>query len=409
MRAAREAQLPASIAAFCRFLRQGGLKVGSAEIIKAITAVELVGVSRKDDFKQALKSTLVTHREAVSLFDWAFELFWRNPADTRKVAAHLKRLAARRDRPPPSRDLRQWRRAAAELRTSPSGGDRLAESTERVEELPLYSRAEILKSKRFEDYTDEEQREVQQLMARNSWALGARLTRRLTPGHRRYRLSVRKTIRRSVLHTSELIPLAWQHRRKKPRPIVILCDISGSMERSTRMLLHYAHALTTHSRRAEVFTFGTRLTRISHLLRHRNANEALELLSADVKDWSGGTRIGETLRSFNVHWARRTLGGGAQVIIISDGWDTGDRDLLEKEIARLHRSCHRLIWLNPNLGHDGYQPITQGIETVLPHLDDFLPVHNLRSLFELGRRLDRPRAWPASLGMPLTQEIPGQD
>ncbi|MCH7496959.1 MAG: VWA domain-containing protein [Candidatus Marinimicrobia bacterium] len=397
------ADLPASLTAFCRFLRQGGLTVGSGDIVNAISAVSLVGIERRVDFKQALQNTLVIRRDAIPFFNWAFELFWQQPAAWAQAAERLQLLAEARGRPPASADLRHWR-----LSRSTHPGQGRAESvrpeheSEESDGSPLYSPTEVLRSKNFEDYTREELLQARQWLAANPWSLGLRLTRRQTPGHQRHRLSLRNTLRKSVVRSPDLLRLAWTERKRKPRPIVVLCDISGSMERSTRMLLHFIHSLTTQHHRVETFTFGTRLTRVTRYLKRRDTNAAIGRLGQEVRDWAGGTRIGEALRAFNLHWARRTLGGGAVVLIFSDGWDTGDPQLLEQEVARLHRSCHRLIWLNPNLGYDGYQPLTQGIQTVLPHVDDFLPVHNLQSLFDLGRTLDRRpgklatmRAWAA--------------
>lgn len=187
-----------------------------------------------------------------------------------------------------------------------------------------------------------------------------------------------------------MLTFARREPRKKPRPLVVIADISGSMERYTRLLLHFIYSLTQGLRqRVEAFAFGTRLTRLSRHMRHRDVARALAGVSHAVSDWSGGTRIGESLRTFNYDWARRVLGGGAVVLLISDGWDRGDPELLAKEVDRLRRSCHRLIWLNPLLGSPEYEPLTRGMVAALPYVNDFLPVHNLESLEELARHLER--------------------
>ncbi|MGH9366860.1 MAG: vWA domain-containing protein, partial [Thermoanaerobaculia bacterium] len=199
----------------------------------------------------------------------------------------------------------------------------------------------------------------------------------------------RRTLRRSLRHGGEILEWAKREPAVKPRPLVVLADISGSMERYTRLLLLFLYGLAQGlDRRVETFLFGTRLTRITRELSGRDPRHALAGVSRAVPDWSGGTRIGESLKSFNFRWGRRVLPGGAIVLIVSDGWDRGDTRLLASEMARLQRSCHRLIWLNPLLGSPDYEPLTRGIRAALPYVDDFLPIHNLASLEDLARRLE---------------------
>ena len=197
----------------------------------------------------------------------------------------------------------------------------------------------------------------------------------------------RATLRQSLRHQGELLTLRRRGPKRKPRPVVVLCDISGSMEPYARMLLHFMHAVAERMDRVESFVFGTRLTRITRALERRDIDAALADVSADVNDWAGGTRIGEAIKAFKYDWLRRTLRSGGVVLVISDGCDRGDTTLLEREMARLHRNCHRLLWLNPLLRYDGYEPLTQGMQAALPHIDDFLPVHNLESLEQLGQTL----------------------
>ncbi len=227
------------------------------------------------------------------------------------------------------------------------------------------------------------------MIAELTWRLGDRITRRERQGGKD-RLDLRRTLRTSFRHGGEILSWEGREKRRKPRPLVVIADISGSMERYTRILLHFVYGLTQGlGQRVEVFAFGTRLTRLSRHLRDRDIERALSGVSRAVSDWSGGTRIGDSLRSFNYDWGRRVLGGGAVVLLISDGWDRGEPEILDAEMARLRRTSHRLIWLNPLLGSPEYEPLTRGMQTALPHVDDFLPVHNLASLESLARHLEK--------------------
>jgi hypothetical protein len=215
--------------------------------------------------------------------------------------------------------------------------------------------------------------------------MAERKTRRLRPA-RAGTIDLRRSARHAIRSSGELMQLFHRRPRVRRRPLVLICDVSGSMERYSRLLMIFAHAI---SRREdlEAFVFSTRLTRITRLLRHRDLDRALDSVSKGVHDFSGGTRIGDALSDFNRHWARRVLGHGAVVIIVSDGWDRGDPDNLAAELIHLRRSTHRLIWLNPLLGSEGYQPLTRGMAAALPHCDDFLAAHNLQALDDLGRLL----------------------
>jgi uncharacterized protein with von Willebrand factor type A (vWA) domain len=217
-----------------------------------------------------------------------------------------------------------------------------------------------------------------------SWRLGTRKTRRREKAPHGELIDYRRTLRHSLKHGGVPIELRRRQRRERMRPLVLICDISGSMDRYSRLLLQFVHALEQGLDSVEVFVFSTRLTRITRELRKRNVDEAIEQVVKSVDDWSGGTRIGEAIKTFNYVWSRRVLRSGAMVVMISDGWDRGDPKLLATEMARLQRSCRRLIWLNPLLGAPGYQPLTQGIRAALPFVDAFLPIHNLKSLEALA-------------------------
>jgi uncharacterized protein with von Willebrand factor type A (vWA) domain len=226
---------------------------------------------------------------------------------------------------------------------------------------------------------------VRRLFEQSPWRLTERRTRRLRPA-RSGRIDLRRSARHAIRSSGEIITLFHRRPRVRRRPLVLICDVSGSMERYSRLLMIFAHAIARRED-LEAFVFSTRLTRITRLLRHRDLDHTLESVSKVVHDFSGGTRIGNAIGEFNRRWARRVLGHGAVVIIVSDGWDRGDPEHLSVELRRLRRSAHRLIWLNPLLGSAGYQPLTRGMAAALPHADDFLAAHNVQALDDLGRLL----------------------
>lgn len=371
---------------FGRLLRGLGLDVNLGRMIDLVQALEHINIGNKADFYHAARSLLVHRKEDIPIFDEAFELFWRKPAEewTRLDVGSL--LEQRRSRkpvftPPPLKDDQ----ASTEANGSDDG--KTPDEPPIIQVTMTYSQREVLRHKDFAEMTAEELAEIKHLMAGLVWRLGMRPSRRLRSG-RGAQYDMRRTMRRNLKYGGEV--LHWEHRERKykPRPLVIVSDISGSMERYSRLLLHFVYSLSEGlDRKVEAFVFSTRLTRITRQLRHRDVDEALQEVARQVTDWSGGTRIGEALKTFNFKWARRVLGQGAVVLVISDGWDRGDIDLLRKEMARLQRSCYRLIWLNPLLGSDQYEPLTRGIQAALPYIDDFLPVHNLASLEDLAVHL----------------------
>ncbi|MCB0105979.1 MAG: VWA domain-containing protein, partial [Caldilineaceae bacterium] len=270
-------------------------------------------------------------------------------------------------------------------RRNPSTGESQNDSQETEEErLLTYSDRELLRQKDFARLDDAELVTVQRMMQGIQWQLEPRRTRRHVRARQGQLIDLRRTMRQTLRHGGEVMQFTYRERKTKRRPVVLICDISGSMERYSRVLLQFIYIVTSRLDRVESFVFSTRLTRITRQLQRRNIDDALREASAVVHDWAGGTRIGEAIRTFNYDWARRVLNQGAVVMIISDGWDRGDVQLLGREMDRLHRSCHRLIWLNPLLGAEDYQPLVRGIQAALPHIDDFLPVHNLASLEQLA-------------------------
>lgn len=367
---------------FGRVLRGLGLDVDPGREMDLVRALDYIEIGNRSDFFYTARTLLVHEQEDLPLFDETFELFWRAPGASWNAPAkgftRRKRSAKPVITPPQLKDAPSLENGSA------------ADSTEPItiiEVTRTYSDREVLRHKDFAEMSVEESEAVRQLMSQLHWNLGERRTLRRHPGKGTL-LDLRRTLRRSMRNGGEVFSWAYREPKWKPRPLVIISDISGSMERYTRILLHFIYGLKASlSRPVEAFVFSTRLTRITPPLQTRDLDLALKNVGELVHDWAGGTRIGESLKYFNFEWGRRVLGHGAVVLVISDGWDRGDTELLKGEMARLQRSCHRLIWLNPLLGAPDYEPLTRGIQAALPYIDDFLPVHNLASLEDLASRL----------------------
>ena len=376
------------LVAFGRVLRRAGLEVGTAQIMDALRALAWIGIRNRQEVFQALQSIFVTRREQLEIFAQTFQLFWRAAQRWPEAANMLLPMPATPEAQPPQPLLRVRQALQNRESAEPQEPPRLWRPERQPFEIILtYSPLEVLRQKNFAQFTAAEILAAKRLLAEMRWPIAPKRTRRLAPDKRGRRLHLRRTMRTSLRHHGEALRLSWRDRGTKPRPLAVLCDISGSMEQYARMLLHFMHAMTAGTRQVETFVFGTRLTRITRYLRLRDVDDALAAVSHTVNDWSGGTRIGETLKSFNYLWGRRVLGHGAVVLVISDGWDRGELPLLRREMKRLALSCHRLIWLNPLLGDLDYQPLAQGMSAALPFIDDFLPVHNLDSLAQLARVL----------------------
>ncbi|HLJ65740.1 MAG TPA: VWA domain-containing protein [Chloroflexota bacterium] len=400
---------------FVRLLRGVGLRVTTGQLIELASALELIRIRDREDFKSAARCVLVNRHDDLALFDRAFDLFWRawsQPDADRTLDGLVETLTREVASPGPSAAAAggQARSRQTAIGRSPLlAGESEGEGADAPAVLAIYSADEVLRHKDFARLSGPELADARRFLAEMRWSLIRRRSLRTAAARRGRRLDARRSLRRSLARGGELTDLAWQGPKLKRRHLVVLCDISGSMERYTQILLHFLHSVESSAGRSEVFVFGTRLTRITPALRRRDPDGALAAVAHQVKDWSGGTRIGESLHTFNRHWARRVLGHGAIVIVISDGWDRGDPDLLAREMERLQRASYRLIWLNPLLGGAGYQPLTQGIRAALPYVDDFLPVHNLASLEALAvllneiqgtrpaRRQVRPRLQSAAL------------
>lgn len=382
-------ELANNIVHFARVLRRAGLPIGPAKVIDAIKAVEAVGIERRDDFCYALSAVLVNRREHQEIFDQAFQVFWRDPYRIERLLQELMALMGGLRRVEMEQPALPERLARA-LMPSPSIRPRPAEETPpdiEVDARLTLSAREVLQRKDFASMTTEELEEAKAMLRDLRLPLPALPARRLQARTRGERVDLRGTIKQMVRQAGGVVELRRRSPDLRHPTLVVLCDISGSMENYTRMLLHFIHAITNDRDRVHTFLFGTRLTNITRHLRHRDVDVALNGVSNAVADWAGGTRIGACLKEFNQRWARRLLGQGAVVLLISDGLDSDAGEGLTQEMERLHKSCRQLVWLNPLLRYDRFEAKPAGIRAMLPHVDAFLPVHNLASLTQLGEAL----------------------
>jgi uncharacterized protein with von Willebrand factor type A (vWA) domain len=367
------------LGAFARLLHDAGLEAGPRRLTDATRALGFIDLKVEDDFRNTLRAVFVSRKEDIPIFEAAFDIFWA-PPDPRASAGIIPGRS--RSLPMSPERAKVWADALGLNRSQMS---REQSQQEVVTSSSGYSAEELLRHKDFEDMTWAETEQVKRLLEQAPWRMAERRTRRLRPS-RSGRIDLRRSARHAIRSSGELMTLFRRKPRVRRRPLVLICDVSGSMERYSRLLMIFAHAIARRED-LEAFVFSTRLTRITRLLRHRDIDRALDSVSKSVRDFSGGTRIGDALGDFNRRWARRVLGHGAVVIIVSDGWDRGDPVHLTAELIHLRRSAHRLVWLNPLLGTEGYEPLTRGMAAALPHCDDFLAAHNLAALEDLGKLL----------------------
>jgi len=379
-------RLAENIMHFGRVLRRAGLPVGPGSVLGAIAAVEAVGLGSREDFYWTLHATLVSRREERAVFDQAFHIFWRNPKLLQKIIGlALPDFATQLEDMPSPGAMRVAEALAPERRGGGENRDRLE-----IDARFSFSESELLQERDFEQMSTDELAAARAALARFELAVAERLTRRFRAVEEGGLVDMRRTLKATLRQGGDLIALKRRARRSEPHPLVVLCDISGSMGEYTRLFLHFLHTLMTVRRRVHVFVFGTRLTNITRQLRGRDVDQALASVAETVEDWSGGTRIGACLTAFNRDWSRRVLGQGAAVILLSDGLERVSDGVLDREAARLHRSCARLIWLNPLLRYDRFEPRASGIRTLLRHVDEFRPVHNLDSIASLVSALAEP-------------------
>ena len=381
--AAPEGRLAENIVYFARALRAAGMPVGPGSVLDALEALNVARVGARDDFYWTLHAVFVKRHEHTILFDQAFRIFFRKRGYIEKLIASMipQTLEPAAKSPAPG---------AQRIQEALFAGlnERAQDESEiEVDARLTISDREVLQKKDFAQMTAAEIAAAKDAIARLTLPLDEVRTRRLTQNRRGHLIDIRRTLRASMKAGGAVIDLKYLGPRVKEPPIVALLDISGSMSEYTRLFLHFLHAVTDARKRVTTFLFGTRLTNVTRAIRQRDPDEALAACSANVADWSGGTRIASSLHVFNKQWARRVLGQGAVVLLITDGLERDPDDTLAFEIDRLHRSCKRLIWLNPLLRFHAFEARAKGVQTMLPHVDELRPIHNLDSMKELVRAL----------------------
>ena len=373
---------------FARVLRAAGLPIGPDRVLDAVRALEVAGVERRDDFYWTLASVFLDRREQFEVYDQAFHIFWRDPQLLERVMAmFLPQVYGRQGR----EERQASSRVAEALHPKPKKPQEAPIEPPQETQLDAslsFSAREVLQHADFETMTAEEIAQAKKMLATLRLPIPEIRTRRLAPDPRGLRADLRASLRASLRNGAKIIPLKRRSPQRRHPPLVVLCDVSGSMSRYSRMFLHFLHAITNDRDRVTSFVFGTRLTNISRYLRHRDVDVAMSGVSDAIADWSGGTRIGNCLREFNLRWSRRVLGQNAVVLMISDGLDGDVGEGLAKEMERLHKSCRKLIWLNPLLRYEGFEARPAGVRAMLPHVDEFMPVHNVASLIDLARALE---------------------
>ena len=376
-----EGHIAENILNFSRILRSAGLSVSPPEVFDAICALSLVGFSSREDLYWLLFSNFVKRSDQRQIFDQAFHIFWKNPQIMKRMMSMMLPIVRVEDS-----DTKQISRRLSEaMRPGVQSLDKENEGGSEVEfdASFTFSGDEVLQEKDFEQMSQDEIAEAKKAIRELKLPMPNVRTRRYRSSCRGLKIDMRRTLK-GILCKPEIVPLAFKVNKLRHPPIVILCDISGSMDQYSRMFLHFMHAVTNDRERTHCFTFGTRLTNISRHLRRKDVDLALDNASQSVKDWSGGTRIGYCLKQFNNRWSRRVLAQGALCILVTDGLDRDQSDGLEKEMDRLNKSVKRLIWLNPLLRYEGFEPKAQGIRKMLPYVDDFKTAHNIASLAELS-------------------------
>jgi hypothetical protein len=384
---------------FARLLRAAGLRIGPDRVVDCVKALEMAGASefplRRDDWYWTMSAVLLSRNEQRPIFDQAFRIFWRDPKLAERMMQLMLPQAYGRAPKPEEQQSQRLTDALFSQKQQES-------KTEKVElEARLtFSSREVLQRMDFDSMSAAELAEAKKLIADLRLPLPVIKTRRFHVERNGRRIDLRKTLRESLRGGGDVIPLVRAAPRELHPPLVVLCDISGSMNPYSRMFLHFLHAITNDRDRVSVFVFGTRLTNITRQLRHRDVDVAMARVAEAIKDWSGGTRIGASLREFNWRWSRRVLGQNACVLLVSDGLDREAGEGLGDEMERLAKSCRYLVWLNPLLRYDKFEARPAGVRAMLPHVDLFLPVHNLDSLLDLAKALSGPmtrqqetRAW----------------
>ena len=375
--------LGSNIMYFGRALRATGIPVGAGQIVDAVTAVSLVGLNSRNEFYWTLHAIFIKKNEHRELFNQAFHIFWRNPNLLEKMM-NLSLPQELTDRDNNKNAEESFRRVAEAFAGSGQSEQTDEEERDKTEATLTWSPGESLSEKDFEKMSTEEVKEAITVIKTLRLPNMEVPTRRFSNRQTGKTMDMRRTIRQSLKFSGGFIPIIYKTRKTRRPPLVVICDISGSMERYSRMLLHFMHAVTNDRDRVFTFLFGTRLTNVTRSLKNKDVDVALKHVGKEVLDWSGGTRIGLCLAEFNKYWSRRVLSQGGITILISDGLDRDEASGLDIEMARLHRTSRKLIWLNPLLRYKGFEPKSLGIKTMLPHVDEFKTIHNLSSVRELS-------------------------
>ncbi|MGJ8570782.1 MAG: vWA domain-containing protein [Hoeflea sp.] len=377
-----DGRIPDNVVYFARVLRKAGMKVGPAAVRDAVEAVQIAGIGSREEFYWVLHSVFVKRREDHEVFDQAFKLFWRTRDLVEKMIAMFSPVAME--------NKQREKLKAGETRVSQAlfEGHEKQRPPEDKPMIDIDARAtisgnEVLRQQDFAQMTAVELAEAKTAIANLKLPFDQVDTRRYKPSSLPKRIDPRATMRAAMRTGGDLILPRFRKRRKVHPPLVIIADISGSMSQYTRIFLHFMHVISERRRGVHTFLFGTRLTNITRQMRNKDPDEAVDQCTGAVKDWSGGTRIGEALRLFNRQWSRRVLGQGAVVILITDGLERDSIEELDTEMDRLHRSCRRLVWLNPLLRFDGFEARARGVRTMLDHVDEFRPVHNIAAMADL--------------------------
>ena len=389
-------RLVENIVHFGRALRKAGVKVGPAQLQNAVEAVAVAGFTRKIDFFHTLRATLITRSADLVVFEQVFAMFWRDPEYLERMIHLMSPVLQGQDEP---RKPKAAERRATEALTD---GPELPEAEQSREEIQIdarfsWSATRVDVTKDFEQMGREELAEAARAIQKLEFRVPPIRTRRMTPSPKGRRIDGGRTLRKTMRRGGEVAKLERLAQETRKPDVVAICDISGSMVVYARMLLHFLHTLAISPDRpvgaVRAFTFGTRLTNITRPLTRRDPDIALAEVGKTARDWEGGTLIGSALEEFNRDWSRRVLGRGALVLLITDGLERGDMAKLHTSAERLSLSCHRLIWLNPLLRWDGFQPLARGIQVLLPHVDDFLTCHSLASISDLSDVLSSPNPY----------------
>ncbi len=379
------ARLAANVAHFVRLLRRTGFKLGPGDTLAAQRAVTAIDIMRREQFHAALRATLVRHHAEHDLFDEAFRLFWRDPMGAFSALG----LLLPQMKTPTSRTVSR-RLSEAWRPPSPTPPAPPRQQPPRVDTFLAYSADEVLRTRDFDQLAADELDRARALVRRLDLGVRPLVTRRTRPSPQGHELDPARTVRAAMRRGGVILEPRRRRRLTRPPAVVALCDVSGSMGRYSEMLLRFLHTLLQHRGRGHVFLFATHLTNVTRSLRHRDVDAALARCGREVTDWSSGTRLGASLRAFNRDWSRRVLAQGAIVLLVTDGLDRDDPAGLADEVARLRRSCRRLIWLNPLLRYAGFEPRAAGVRALLPNVDEHRPVHDLDSLAALATALSRP-------------------